>query len=194
MNPQQQESHADVSTGQPVRQPQHRLVKWSGIGLFIVVIGFLVAVVLPTLLGNRTLVIISGSMEPTIPMGAAAVMRPVPSSALQVGDVIAYTPNAAGAIPIVHRIVNISEQNGVRYYQTRGDANQTPDAHEFTLPSTAWRLWYDLPVAGYVVAFASSRLGTLLLIVIPAVLLVWLKIGDWRKSHRVAASEPARSP
>jgi signal peptidase len=111
-----------------------------------------------------------------------------------VGDVIAYTPNAKGAIPIVHRIVNISEQNGARYYQTRGDANETADVNEFTLPATAWRLWYNIPAAGYVVAFASSRIGTLTLIIVPAALLGLMKLGDWRKGRRSAQPQPARAP
>ena len=93
--------------------PTRRLVKfmkWSAAALFVVVIGLLAAVVLPPLVGGRTLVIISGSMEPTIHLGAAAVLRSVPSSELRVGDVIAYTPPSAGAIPIVHRIASITER------------------------------------------------------------------------------------
>lgn len=175
-----------TATPRPCHRWQRRSIQWGSAALFMAVVGFLIVVVLPNLSGNRTLVILSGSMEPTIHMGAAAVMKPVPSGDLQVGDVIAYTPNTKGTIPIVHRIVEITDRDGQRYYRTRGDANAGADANAFTLPATAWRLWYNIPVAGYVVAFASSRIGTLALILVPAALLTLLKIGDWRKGRRLA--------
>ncbi len=168
------------------------LKKWGTLGLFVLVIGFLIVVVLPTLLGDRTVVIISGSMEPTIHMGAAAVLQPVPSRDLHVGDVVAHTPAAKGAIPVVHRIVNITERNGERYYQTKGDANATADANEFTLSTMAYRLWYNIPLAGYAVAFASSRIGVVSLIAVPLLVLGLLKLQGWRKNRRALQSRPAR--
>ncbi len=172
---------------------QRRIIKGIVTSLFVLVIGLLIAIVLPTLLGDRTLVIISGSMEPTIHTGAAAVLQPVPSSNLQLGDVVAHTPGTPGAVPIVHRIISITTRNGVRFYQTKGDANRSADADEFTLPTTAWRLWYNIPLAGYVVAFASSRLGIITLIVVPIVLLSLMKLSDWRKGRRTPP-EPVREP
>jgi signal peptidase I len=193
MDIRQVESQAATTRSRPAHRQLRKIMKWGSLSIFVVVVGLLVAVVLPTLLGDRTIVIISGSMEPTIHMGAAAVLKPVASSDLQVGDVVAYTPNSKGAISIVHRIVNISERDGVRFYRTRGDANPSADVNEFTLPATAWRMWYNLPMAGYVVAFASSRWGILLLIVVPAALLSWMKAADWRKS-RALQPQPAPPP
>ena len=174
--------------------PTRRLVKfmkWSVTALFVIVIGLLAAVVLPPLVGGRTLVIISGSMEPTIHMGAAAVLRSVPSSELHVGDVIAYTPAAAGAIPIVHRIASITERNGQRTFTTKGDANQTADVNPFTLPAKAWSVSYNIPVAGYVVNFAARPFGTFMFIVIPVVVLAALKLAERRKS-RALQPQPER--
>ena len=175
--------------------PTRRLVKfmkWGAAALFIVVIGLLAAVVLPPLVGGRTLVIISGSMEPTIHIGAAAVLRSVPSSELHVGDVIAYTPASAGAIPIVHRIAAITEQNGQRTFTTKGDANQTADVNTLTLPAKAWTVSYNIPVAGYVVNFASRPIGIFTFIFIPVVVLAALKLVEWRKSRRASQARPVK--
>ena len=168
-----------------------KFMKWSAAALFVVVIGLLATVVLPPLVGGRTLVIISGSMEPTIHVGAAAVLRSVPSSELHVGDVIAYTPASAGAIPIVHRIAAITEQNGQRTFTMKGDANKTADVNTFTLPAKAWTVSYNIPVAGYIVNFASRPIGIFTFIVIPAMLLAGLKFAEWRKSRRLKA-QPER--
>jgi signal peptidase I len=176
-----------TSSRQPVK-----FLKWGAATLFIVVLGLLAAVALPPLVGGRTLVIISGSMEPAIHMGAAAVLRSVPSSDLQVGDVIAYTPASAGAIPIVHRIVDITERAGQRTFTTKGDANATADVNTFTLPAKAWRVSYNIPAAGYVVNFASRPFGMFLFIVIPALILAGLKWAEWRKSRRALPSRSAR--
>jgi signal peptidase I len=160
-----------------------KFMKWSAAALFVVVIGLLASVVLPPLVGGRTLVIISGSMEPTIHLGAAAVLRSVPSSELHVGDVIAYTPPSAGAIPIVHRIVEITERDGQRTFTMKGDANQTADANAITLPAKAWTVSYNIPVAGYAVNFASRPIGIFTFIIIPVVVLAALKLAEWRKSR-----------
>jgi signal peptidase I len=170
----------------------YKFVKWGAASLFIVVLGLLAAVMLPPLVGGRTLVIISGSMEPAIPVGAAVVLRQVPVGDLQVGDVIAYTPASAGAIPIVHRIVDITERDGQRYFTMRGDANQSADNKAVTLPATAWRVWYNIPAAGYVINFASRPFGTFMFIIVPAVVLAALKLVEWRKSRRALQPQPAR--
>jgi signal peptidase I len=174
--------------------PIRRLVKfmkWSATALFVVAIGLLAAVMLPPLVGGRTLVIISGSMEPTIHMGAAAVLRSVPSSELHVGDIIAYTPPTTGAIPIVHRIAAITEQNGQRTFTTKGDANKTADVNTFTMPAKAWTVSYNIPVAGYIVNLASRPIGIFTFIVIPVMLLAALKLVEWRKS-RALKVQPER--
>jgi signal peptidase I len=170
----------------------YKFLKWGAAIPFIVILGLLAAVVAPPLVGGRTLVIVSGSMEPAIHMGAAAVLRSVPSRELQVGDIVAYTPPASGAIPIVHRIVEITERDGQRYFTTRGDANPSADVKAFTLPARAWRVSYNIPVAGYVVNFASRPFGILVFIFIPVVLLAGLKLAEWRRSRRALQSQPVR--
>lgn len=160
-------------------------LKWLGVGfawMFFVLAAILfftiATAVFPIFSGSRTLVVLSGSMEPTIHIGAAAIVEPIASQDLQVGDVIAYTPNPAAPLPIIHRIVNIEARNGVLYYTTRGDSNDAPDVAEFALPPTAWRVQYTIPLVGYIVSYASGPLGNALLIFIPILGLVALGIVD----------------
>ncbi|MBI3733983.1 MAG: signal peptidase I [Chloroflexi bacterium] len=148
---------------------------------------FVTAVVtLPMAMGNRTLVILSGSMAPAIAEGAAVVVRPVPTQELEVGDVIAFLPSATAQIPIVHRILSFRDKDGVRFFTTQGDANHTEDRAEVALPPTAWRVWYSVPLAGYAIQFASSPLGTLLLVVIPSLLWLYRKAGGAVRRLRAA--------
>ncbi len=82
---------------------------------------------------------------------------------------------------MVHRITSIREKDGQRVFTTRGDANRTGDVAEITLPQTAWRVWYDVPAAGYVISFATSRAGILLMILVPAAGLALYSGADWLK-------------
>lgn len=143
---------------------------------------------LPTFLGLRSFVILSGSMEPTISTGSIAIARPVPSDSLQVGDVIAFQSQSAAGLPTVHRIIDIQDRQGTRHYTTRGDANTGEDA-EFTMPPTALRVIGAIPFVGYLVFYAAQPMATVALVIIPLVLLVmhWVKdqLARGRATRRV---------
>jgi signal peptidase len=138
----------------------------------------------PVFMGDRTLTVMSGSMEPTIPTGAAVVIEPLPSRDLKPGDVIAFTSGPESAATIVHRIVSTREARGILYYTTRGDGNKSVDTTEISLPATAWRVWYSVPFAGYLIYFAGSRLGAVTLIAIPCITLLALYAADWLRRKK----------
>jgi signal peptidase len=46
--------------------------------------------VVPSLFGYRTMIVTSGSMEPTVSVGDAAMVKPVDGSAVEIGDVITF--------------------------------------------------------------------------------------------------------
>lgn len=154
-----------------------RVLSWVGWLIGVLLLGLVAAVVMPVVLGNRAYVIVSGSMVPTFATGSVVVVRPVESNQLQVGDVIAYSPQS-GAIPIVHRIISIRTEAGIRYFTTQGDANATADPNEAVLPTATWQLWYSLPWLGYLINFTFSKMGAVLFILVPLVGLGVLTLKD----------------
>lgn len=162
------------------------IVEWIALGLTLLLFLPIGATTFPIFLGNRTLVVMSGSMEPTIPAGAVVIAQPVSSKELEPGDVVVYAPNGDAAIPIIHRIVNVRVKEGTRYFTTQGDANPTVDAAEVSLAGTAWRMAYNVPLVGYAVYYAASPLGTLILIVMPLLGLGILTLWDQLKRMRSA--------
>ncbi len=161
-----------------------RVGGWTLFGLAASLLIIVLAATLPMFMGYRSLVVLSGSMEPAIGEGDVVIAQPVPSKNLQIGDVIVFAANPDSQVPIVHRIVKTREQDGVRYYNTRGDANRNEDFTEISLPPTAWRVVNALPKAGYVIVWATRPIGALVLIAIPLVLLIVLSIFDWLKKNR----------
>ena len=81
--------------------------------------------------GRRLYVVTSGSMSPTFRIGDAVVVKPLNDTTtrtLGVGKVVTFRAANNPAFLITHRIVAVkSSAGGKRYYETKGDANESPD-------------------------------------------------------------------
>ncbi len=181
--------HAAVTNaelGLQAAAPVLRIIKG---GIFVLALLFFVAIgisTVPVFMGNRSLVIMSGSMEPEMPVGSVVILHPIPSKELEVGDVIAFTTEADSKMPTVHRIVSIRVKNNLRYYTTQGDANRTADPGEINLPATAWRVGYAIPLVGYLISFAVSVPGIFTLILLPLGLLGILSLWEELRKRKLA--------
>ena len=108
----------------PMYKKLSRVINGALVGALTAVVLLMAVVILPGLIGFKSVVVLSGSMEPALHVGDVAVLRPVDSDRLKVGDVITY--RSAGHLT-THRIIRIEEgQSGLAFY-TKGDANETAD-------------------------------------------------------------------
>ena len=138
-----------------------------------VVIAVAVILVLPVLpiQGNiQTKVVLSGSMEPAIHVGSVIVIKPEDTYA--VGDVVTFGKDTKTNIPTTHRLFASHIQNGVLYYQTKGDANEDPDAREITSKDIEGKVLFSIPYLGYFIDFAKRPLGFFIIIILPAAFIV----------------------
>ncbi len=72
----------------------------------------------------------TGSMLPSITSNTCLLENiEIKEEELFVGDIIVFS---AGKKSIVHRIINITERNGTKYYTTKGDNNLNPDRYNTT--------------------------------------------------------------
>ena len=118
------------------------------------------------LLRYEPMVIVTGSMQKTIPVGSLVVDQKVDPRQLEVGDVISFQkPLGAKGID-THRIVAIKNDKGMRLYQTKGDSNPVADPWviSFDRGMVAHRMVFSVPYAGNALIFARSPLGRLSLI------------------------------
>lgn len=74
--------------------------------------------------GIRPFLVSGVSMLPTYHTGDVVIVRQVPPEQVQVGDVILFKGKGGS---IVHRVVEIQEQDGQRIFITKGDNNNTLD-------------------------------------------------------------------
>jgi signal peptidase len=137
----------------------------------------LVAYLCLPLLGYRATVVTGGSMEPAIPLGSLIIAKRSTPDTLAQGDIISFR-RVGATTTVTHRIVAAREENGQRYFATKGDANGTADPGEMSFTTNVYRVVTDVPYAGFVVGFARSPLGLLLLFVAPALALVAFQLSD----------------
>jgi signal peptidase len=160
--------------------------------------------VVPTLLGYERYVIVSGSMEPTIPVGSVVYDEVVPVDDIVVGDIITFVPPAEFGIddPVTHRVVQITKVGedagphaGERLFRTKGDANEDLDPWRMVLDGPdQGRVDRHVPYIGYFYMALQVRWVQLLLIVIPTLALVtYILVTMWRVSGDAVKEERARA-
>lgn len=127
--------------------------------------------------GYRPVVLTSGSMTPTAPVGSVVIARPV--DGVQVGDILVMSNEARATV--THRVVELETSNGGQLFAvTRGDANEEVDAEPFALdgPQLVGRwvvpglgsalLWLGSPLVGLVVVG-----GAVLVMTMSAISYIW---------------------
>lgn len=174
-----------------------RFLSYAVLGVLIGAVALVATATLPTFFGYHTYAINGGSMAPSLRVGSAAVAKPTSPWALEVGDIIARRGSTDGP-PVLHRIVEITDVDGQRVFVTQGDQNRSPDPEPVALEGPGDKVIYSVPYAGYILNFAGSWPGRLLLIGAPLAFFTALVLRDVgrspRQRHAASQQEPAREP
>lgn len=128
--------------------------------------------------------VVTGSMEPTIPVGALLVTQQVDIATIQLDDIICFrTQEAAiwGKI-VTHRVVGILEGlDGTPLLETKGDANLVLDGYLVDQENFLGKVvWYtgENNVLTSIFSFFTNKVGFLGCIVFPCLLLAGLILKD----------------
>lgn len=144
-----------VRPGARARRIALSLAGWLALAaLAAVALGFGGLLAAEHYLGYQYVIVTGGSMEPTIPLGGLAVMRPPKPEDLRVGAIVMYEDPVAPGQNVTHRVVGFKEPGGDLL--TRGDANTTGDTRP--VPRANVRAVYVLsvPQVGRVVSRMAS--------------------------------------
>jgi len=140
------------------------------INLTIIVKSFIYPNEVPSFLGYKPFIVLSNSMLPTIEVGDLVLDKTEDTSTLAVGDVISFREGTTTVI--THRIVNITESGGTRQFTTKGDNNNTEDSNPVVQSDVEGKMIYSVHNIGNAALFMQTKIGMLLFIVLPLVLLV----------------------
>lgn len=121
--------------------------------------------------------VVTGSMEPELPVGSLLVCKDVPIDQIEYGDIVCFrsiNPKMLGKV-ITHRVTAIhTSENGSLMLETKGDANLTADSELVTQGNLIGRVNHsakDDNIMASVVDLMTNKLGFLILILFPTLLI-----------------------
>jgi signal peptidase len=122
-------------------------------------------------LGWRLNAVLSGSMEPALKVGGLVVTHAIEPEAIVVGDILVFRPVAVEENMISHRVVGVV-RNSPLSFQTKGDANDTPDSFIVPAQNVVGKIAFHIPFLGYATQFLKTAPGFFLALVIPALAII----------------------
>ena len=134
-----------------------------GMLLLLGVIALCLPLVLPSALGLQTFNVVSGSMEPAIPVGSAIYVESIDPVDLEEGDIVAFYD---GEDVIAHRVT--TNRATLNELVTKGDANEVEDFDPIPYESVVGRVALSIPTMGTFMSIYASPVGKLYMLLTAA--------------------------
>lgn len=77
---------------------------------------------IPSFFGFKNFIVVSGSMEDTLSIGDIIFVRE--NDNIEENDIVAFVD---GQATVTHRVIGTTEIDGKKFYETKGDANNSAD-------------------------------------------------------------------
>jgi signal peptidase len=178
-----------------------RVLGFAGKALATVVLitgtfALLAGVVVPRLAGATPYTVLTGSMEPVLPVGTLVIAGS--PGQIGIGDIVTYQIRSGDPMVATHRVIGVGTAvDGEPTFITKGDANQTTDPGAVRLTQVRGTLWYYVPYLGYLSALLSSserQLGVLAVAVALLGYAAWQVVRARRERAAGAAAVKRESP
>lgn len=156
-----------------------KILYWMFLVVLILVAGLTAFSALKLPGSYKLMAVQSGSMEPGIKTGSVVVVQPVAD--YEKGDVITFKDATKPKITVTHRIFEATESAGKTAYITKGDANKSSDTVPVSKDRILGKVVLSLPFLGYPIDFAKTREGLIILIIIPAVVIIYSELMNIKK-------------
>lgn len=118
---------------------------------------------IPDFFGYKNFVIVSESMEPTIMVGDAIFIKKVPENDIKINDIISFHD---GESINTHRIIGVSEENGIKMYKTKGDNNRGEDKEKISYSQIEGKYLFKINNFGNLIKILQSKVTLIILILL----------------------------
>lgn len=142
-------------------------VMWGVIASFGVLALYIVLSNFP-ILGFRSFLVQSGSMEPSIMTGDIVLIQR--QQTYLKNDVVTFRDKDERIV--THRITDIVQEEGELPITTKGDANRSEDADRIGEDQIIGKVVLVIPKLGFLVTFGKSLPGLIILALIPVALFI----------------------
>jgi signal peptidase len=128
----------------------------------------------PNIGGVLPLIVLTDSMADEIMSGDIIICQQTDPETIAVGDDIAFfDPAGNGSSIVTHRVIEIVEEDGQKYFRTKGINNNTEDRVLVPMDKLVGKyIDVRLPGAGHIALFMQSTPGLIVCVVVPIILLV----------------------
>lgn len=144
--------------------------------LLLLIVCACVPLTLPRIMGYQIYTVVTGSMEPEIPVGSIVYVKAIAPEELQEEDVIAFYGGRDTNAIITHRVVKNNVISG--QITTKGDANKTEDMNPVAYSDVIGIVEYTLPKAGELAQLFTSGKGKMAAAGVVAAAIVFHVIGS----------------
>ncbi|MBS7623463.1 signal peptidase I [Candidatus Bathyarchaeota archaeon] len=136
---------------------------------------------------HPVLVVVSGSMVPTLNVGDIIFIKGSPAENIDLGTIVVFHSPREYDTLVVHRVVQKIDSGGAVYFKTKGDFNRYQD--DWTVPEDHIVGIYAarIPYLGIVVMRLREPAGTVLIIILIVLLISHEIHGERSKRKRAAA-------
>ena len=139
------------------RSPVAAICSTLGTVLLILLILCCIPLTVPRWMGYEVYTVISGSMEPEIPVGRLVFIGEAQPPEVEAGDVIAYYGGPDSNAVITHRVVENRVIMGE--FITKGDANEEQDRNPIDYGEFIGRVKYCVPKLGILAQMLTAFEG-----------------------------------
>jgi len=94
-----------------------------------------------------------GSMSPALNLGDMVIASKVSPDVIREGDIIEFRQ---GEVMVIHRVIEVQETEGSKFFITKGDANRVADMDPVSPKQVKGRVMLNVPRLGWVALFFRS--------------------------------------
>lgn len=169
-----------------------KIIHWKLTLITIVILPFIVFALLTSkfeMFGIRSFIVLTGSMQPTIPQGS--ILFTQNNRNYSEKDIVAFKQQKENRV-VTHRIVDIQNKNNVLSYQTKGDANNTVDTQLVSRTDIIGKALFHVPMAGNFVLYLRTLPGFIIFIIVPGILFIGFELWNIKKHIEIEAEKKFR--
>ena len=137
--------------------------------VILICLALLVGCVFTGIFPVKAYLVQSGSMEPSIMTGDIVVVKQ--EQMYLNNQVVTFTDSSKRVV--THRIIEKKKDGS---FVTKGDANRSEDRETIKMNNIIGSVVLTIPKLGFLVAFLKTSLGMILLIILPALYLVFSEV------------------
>ena len=146
------------------KNPLISLINFIGTLILIAAIVVGLALAVPKVAGIQSYVVVSGSMEPSIPVGSLVYVKGCDPQNIAPGEVIMFYKTRQADVTVTHRVVENHPEDGELI--TKGDANPSNDVFPVPYNNILGIVLLHIPVLGRILVPLGTIAGKISMLAI----------------------------